>query len=70
MIIDLSGSVDHPRVHGRHSAASSCCGRQYGCCADPELELDYEAARAGWESSADGQAGDAATGDGIVAAAP
>jgi hypothetical protein len=35
-----------------------------------QLQLDYEAARVGWESSADGQAGDAATGDGIVAAAP
>jgi hypothetical protein len=32
----------------------------------PELELDYEVAGAGWESSADGQPGDAATGDGIM----
>ena len=35
MIIDRSGSVDNPRVHGRHSAASSGCGRQYGRCAYP-----------------------------------
>ena len=75
MIIDVSGSVDHRRVHGRHAAAAPCwrlvvLRPAVRMLRLPELELDYEAARVGWESSADGQAGDAATGDGIVAAAP